>query len=42
MKESGIGIEEMQTYGGSTSLKSKICFEEVSHLNLQNHIVNGS
>lgn len=30
MKESGDEIEEMQTYGGSTSLKSKICFEEVN------------
>nr|XP_043624304.1 uncharacterized protein LOC122595895 isoform X1 [Erigeron canadensis] len=28
MKESGIEIEEMQTYGGGTSLKSKICYEE--------------
>nr|XP_043624305.1 uncharacterized protein LOC122595895 isoform X2 [Erigeron canadensis] len=30
MKESGIEIEEMQTYGGGTSLKSKICYEEVN------------
>lgn len=29
MKESGIRIEAMQTYSGSTSLKSKICYEEV-------------
>ncbi|XWS19394.1 hypothetical protein CRYUN_Cryun31cG0012000 [Craigia yunnanensis] len=29
MKESGIEIEAMQSYGGSTSLKSKICAEEV-------------
>ncbi|EOY28741.1 F19K23.17 protein isoform 3 [Theobroma cacao] len=29
MKESGIEIEAMQNYGGSTSLKSKICAEEV-------------
>ena len=29
MKESSIEIEEMQTYGGGTSLKSKICYEEV-------------
>ncbi|XP_022723220.1 uncharacterized protein LOC111280272 [Durio zibethinus] len=29
MKESGIEIEAMQSYGGSTSLKSKICVEEV-------------
>ena len=31
MKESGIEIEAMQRYGGSTSLKSKICAEEVSY-----------
>lgn len=30
MKESGIEIQEMQTYGGATSLKSKICYEEVN------------
>ncbi|KAK9051807.1 hypothetical protein SSX86_028435 [Deinandra increscens subsp. villosa] len=30
MKESSIEIEEMQTYGGGTSLKSKICYEEVN------------
>lgn len=30
MKESGIEIEEMQTYGGGTSLKSKICYEEIN------------
>lgn len=30
MKETGIEIEEMQTYGGGTSLKSKICYEEVN------------
>ncbi|XWS18186.1 hypothetical protein CRYUN_Cryun32bG0021100 [Craigia yunnanensis] len=29
MKESGIEIEAMQSHGGSTSLKSKICAEEV-------------
>ncbi|XP_022720629.1 uncharacterized protein LOC111278277 isoform X3 [Durio zibethinus] len=29
VKESGIEIEAMQSYGGSTSLKSKICAEEV-------------
>ncbi|KAK9267114.1 hypothetical protein L1049_009533 [Liquidambar formosana] len=29
MKESGVEIEAMQTYGGSTSLKSKIFSEEV-------------
>ncbi|XVE51093.1 hypothetical protein DITRI_Ditri02bG0011100 [Diplodiscus trichospermus] len=28
MKESGVEIEGMQSYGGSTSLKSKICAEE--------------
>lgn len=31
MKESGFEIEAMQSYGGSTSLKSKIFSEEVSH-----------
>ncbi|XP_076943493.1 uncharacterized protein LOC143613755 [Bidens hawaiensis] len=30
MKESSFEIEEMQTYGGGTSLKSKICYEEVN------------
>lgn len=30
IKESGIEIQEMQTYGGGTSLKSKICYEEVN------------
>lgn len=30
MKESGTEIQEMQTYGGATSLKSKICYEEVN------------
>ncbi|KAI7758235.1 hypothetical protein M8C21_018757 [Ambrosia artemisiifolia] len=30
MKESSIQIEEMQAYGGGTSLKSKICYEEVN------------
>ncbi|XP_077243688.1 orotidine 5'-phosphate decarboxylase [Tasmannia lanceolata] len=29
MKDSGVEIEGMQTYGGTTSLKSKIYFEEV-------------
>ncbi|KAF8410734.1 hypothetical protein HHK36_003271 [Tetracentron sinense] len=29
MKESGVEIEGMQTYGGTTSLKSKILYEEV-------------
>lgn len=29
LKESGVGIESMQTYGGSTSLKPKIISEEV-------------
>ncbi|KAK3039682.1 hypothetical protein RJ639_027023 [Escallonia herrerae] len=28
MMEAGVEIEEMQTYGGGTSLKSKICYEE--------------
>lgn len=31
IKESGIEIQEMQTYGGGTSLKSKICYEEVRY-----------
>ena len=31
IKESGVEIEAMQSYGGSTSLKSKISSEEVSH-----------
>lgn len=31
MKESGVEIEGMQSYGGTTSLKSKIASEEVSH-----------
>lgn len=31
IKESGIEIEAMESYGGSTSLKSKICAEEVSY-----------
>lgn len=31
MKESGVEIEAMQSYGGITSLKSKIILEEVSH-----------
>lgn len=31
MKESGVEIEAMQSYGGTTSLKSKIISEEVSH-----------
>lgn len=30
MKESGIEIQEMQTHGGGTTLKSKICYEEVN------------
>ncbi|KAK2992486.1 hypothetical protein RJ640_005633, partial [Escallonia rubra] len=30
MKEAGVEIEEMQTYGGGTSLKSKICYEEAN------------
>ncbi|KAM7500978.1 hypothetical protein LguiA_025392 [Lonicera macranthoides] len=30
MKESGVEIEAMQTYGGNTSVKSKICYEEVN------------
>jgi biotin operon repressor len=30
MKDSGIEIEAMQSYGGSTSLKSKIISGEVS------------
>lgn len=30
MKESGFQNEAMQTYGGSTSLKSKICYDEIS------------
>ena len=30
MKNSGMEIEAMQSYGGSTSLKSKIISEEVS------------
>ncbi|KAI3718696.1 hypothetical protein L6452_19576 [Arctium lappa] len=30
MKESDIEIEEMQTYGGGTSVKSKICYEEIN------------
>ncbi|MBA0811200.1 hypothetical protein Gohar_003124, partial [Gossypium harknessii] len=30
MKESGIEIDVMHSYGGSTSVKSKICAEEVS------------
>lgn len=29
IKESGIEIQEMQTYGGATGLKSKICYQEV-------------
>lgn len=29
MKDSGVDIEEIQTYGGSTSLKSKISSDEV-------------
>lgn len=31
MKESGVEIEAMESYGGSTSLKSKIASGEVSH-----------
>lgn len=31
MKESGVKIEAMQSYGGGTSLKSKIFSEEVIH-----------
>lgn len=31
LKESGAEIEAMETYGGSTTLKSKISSEEVSH-----------
>lgn len=30
MKESGFEIQELQTYGGRTLLKSKICYEEVN------------
>ncbi|KAL7604579.1 uncharacterized protein LOC111907860 isoform X1 [Lactuca sativa] len=30
IKESGIEIQEMQTYGGATGLKSKICYQEVN------------
>lgn len=32
LKESGVEIEAMETYGGSTSLKSKILSVEVSLL----------
>lgn len=40
MKDSGIEIEAMQSYGGSTSLKSKIFSHEVSicSLELNNYI----
>lgn len=31
LKDSGVEIDAMQTYGGSTSLKSKIGSEEVRH-----------
>ena len=31
MRESGVEIEAMQSFGGTTSLKSKIFSEEVSH-----------
>lgn len=31
MKECGVEIEAMQSYGGNTSLKSKISSEEVRH-----------
>ena len=31
MKDSGVEIEAMQSYGGTTSLKSKIISEEVNH-----------
>lgn len=31
MKESGVEIEAMQTYGGNTGLKSTIISQEVSH-----------
>lgn len=34
MKESGIDIEELQTYGRVTSLKSKICYEEVTFVTM--------
>lgn len=30
MKETGVEIEALQDYGGDTSLKSKICYEEVN------------
>lgn len=32
MKESGVEIERMQSYGGTTSLKFKIASEEVDSL----------
>lgn len=35
MKESGVEIEAMQSYGGSTSLKSRIASEEVKHFCLK-------
>lgn len=31
MKESGVEIDALQSYGGGTSLKSKIFSEEVTH-----------
>lgn len=34
LKESGVEIEAMETYGGSTSLKSKILSVEVSHFRI--------
>lgn len=34
MKEFGVEIEEMQNYGGTTSLKSKIISEEVTHFDM--------
>jgi len=32
IKESGVVIEAMENFGGSTSLKSRISSEEVSHV----------
>ena len=36
MREYGVEIEAMQSYGRTTSLKSKIILEEVSHFFLVN------
>ena len=36
MREYGVEIEAMQSYGGTTSLKSKIILGEVSHFFLAN------